>query len=91
MRQPLKGSKDTPLVITMGLSWVSAIRFAVFHDSDHRLLHYYMDRNKLLGADHRRPTFLEPFVTKPVVRQGTNRYQMKDMDMVFLQIPLTLL
>ena len=44
-----------------------------------------------LGADHRRPTFPEPFVTKPVVTQGTNRYQMKDMDMIFLQIPLSLL
>jgi len=44
-----------------------------------------------LGADHSRPTFLEPFVTKPVVTQGTNRCQMKDMDMISLQIPLGLL
>ena len=41
-------------------------------------------------ADHRRPTFSEPFVTKPVVTQGTNRCQMKDMFMVF-QTPLSLL
>ena len=42
---------------------------------------------RILGVDHRRPTFPEPLVTKPVVTQGTNRYQMKDMDMIFLLIP----
>ena len=39
------------------------------------------------GADHRSPTFPELFVTKPVVTQGTNRYQIKDMDSSTL-IPL---
>ena len=50
-----------------------------------------MDINELFGADHRRPTFPEPFATKPVVTQSTNRYQMEDIDMIFLQIPLRLL
>ena len=49
-----------------------------------------MERNEPLGADHRNPTFPAPFVTKPVVTQGINRYQMKDLDMVFQQIPLAL-
>ena len=58
----------------------------VFREYRYRLLHYCMDRNEFLWADHRRPTFPEPFVTKPVVTQGTNRYQMKDMDIIFLWI-----
>ena len=43
------------------------------------------------GADHRRPTFHQQFVTKPLLTQVTTRYQMKDMDIIFLLIPLTLL
>ena len=56
-----------------------------------RLLHYYFDRNEHLGADHRRPTFHQQFVTKPVVKQVTTRYQMKDMDIIFPLIPISLL
>ena len=44
-----------------------------------------------LEADDIRPTFSGLFVTKLLVTQGTNRYQMKDMDMVFLKIPLSFL
>ena len=43
------------------------------------------------GLDYIRPIFPELFVTKSVVTQNTNRYQMKDMDMIFLQIPINLL
>ena len=50
----------------------------------------HMERNEPLGADHRNPTFPASFVTKPVVTQGINRYQMKDSDIVFQQIPLAL-
>ena len=35
------------------------------------------------GVDHRRPTFLELFVTKLLVTQVTTRYQMKDMNIIF--------
>ena len=40
---------------------------------------------------HRRPTFTELFVTKLVVAQGTTRYQMKDMNVIILLIPKSLL
>ena len=43
------------------------------------------------GADHRSPTFPELLVIKPVITQGTKRYQMTDMDMIFLPIPISLL
>ena len=43
------------------------------------------------GTDRRRPTFHMQFVTKPVVTQVTTRYQMKDMDIIFPLIPLSLL
>ena len=36
-----------------------------------------------IWGDHRRPTFHQQFVTKPVVTQVTTRYQMKDMDIIF--------
>ena len=49
-----------------------------------------MERNETLGAEHRTSTFPASFVTKPVVTQGINRYQMKDLGMVFQQIPLAL-
>ena len=52
----------------------------------------WTDEVSFWGADHRRPTFPELFVTKPVVTQGTYCwYQMKDMNMIFLQIPLSIL
>ena len=51
----------------------------------------YMDRNELLGADHRSLTFPELLVIKPVVSQVTSWYQMTDMDMIFLQISISLL
>ena len=50
-----------------------------------------MDINENFEDYHKRPTFLELYVTKLVVTQGTSRYQMKDMDIVFLRIPLSLL
>ena len=50
-----------------------------------------MDRNERLGVYHRGPTFLGQFVTKPVVTQGTNRCQMKDMNKIFPEIPYGLL
>ena len=50
----------------------------------------HMERNETLGAEHRTSTFPASFVTKPVVTQGINRYQMKDSDVVFQQIPLAL-
>ena len=49
-----------------------------------------MERNEPWGAEHRTSTFPASFVTKPVVTQGINRYQMKDSDVVFQQIPLAL-
>ena len=55
----------------------------------HRPLHCYMDINDDFEDYHRRPTFPELFVTKLVVTQGTTRYQMKDMDIIFLLIPLS--
>ena len=36
-----------------------------------------MERNERLGVYHRGPTFLELFVTKPVVIQGTHRCKMR--------------
>ena len=57
----------------------------------HRPLHCYMDINDDFEDYHRRPTFPELFVTKLVVTQGTTRYQMKDMDIIFLLIPIGLL
>ena len=57
----------------------------------HRPLHTYMDINEDLEDYHRRPTFPELLVTKLVVTQGTIRYQMKDMDIIFLLIPISLL
>ena len=57
----------------------------------HRSLHSYMDRNELLGVYHGGPTFLWLFVTKPVVTQGINRCQMKDMNKIFPGIPYGLL
>ena len=50
-----------------------------------------MDINDEFEDYHRRPTFPELFVTKLVVTQGTTRYQMKDMDIIFLLIPISLL
>ena len=50
-----------------------------------------MDINENFEDYHRRPTFPELFVTKLVVTQGTARYQMKDMDIIFLLIPIGLL
>ena len=50
-----------------------------------------MDINDDFEDYHRRPTFPELFVTKLVVTQGTTRYQMKDMDIIFLLIPIGLL
>ena len=50
-----------------------------------------MDINENFEDYHRRPTFPELFVTKLLVTQGTTRYQMKDMDIIFLLIPLSLL
>ena len=58
---------------------------------EHRPLHCYMDINDDFEDYHRRPTFPELFVTKLVVTQGTTRYQMKDMDIIFLLIPIGLL
>ena len=55
-----------------------------------RLLHYIWREMSLWGADHRSPTFPASFVIKLVVTQGTSRYQMKDLDMFFQQIPLAL-
>ena len=59
--------------------------------SIHRPLHSYMDRNEHLEVYHRGPTFLGQFVTKPVVTQGTNRCQMKDMNKIFPEIPCGLM
>ena len=59
--------------------------------SVHRPLHSYADRNEHLEVYHRGPTFLGQFVTKPVVTQGTNRCQMKDMNKIFPEIPYGLL
>ena len=50
-----------------------------------------MDMNDKLEDYDRRPSFPELFLTKLVVTQGTSRYQMKDMDIIFLLIPLSLL
>ena len=49
-----------------------------------------MDINENFEDYYRRPTFPELFVTKLVVTQGTTRYQMKDMDIIFLLIPIGL-
>ena len=57
----------------------------------HRPLHSYMDIKENSEDYHRRPTFPELFVIKLLVTQGTTRYQMKDMDIIFLLIPLSLL
>ena len=46
---------------------------------------------RFLGADRRSPTFPELLVIKLVFTQGTNWYQITDMDMIFLQIPISLL
>ena len=43
------------------------------------------------GVDHRKPTFLELFVTKLLVTHGTTRYQMKDINIIFPMIPLSFL
>ena len=58
---------------------------------NHRPLHTYMDINEKFQDYYRRPTFPKLFVTKLVVTQGTTRYQMKDMDIIFLLIPISLL
>ena len=50
-----------------------------------------MDINEDFKDYHRRPTFPGLLVTKLVVTQGTIRYQMKDMDIIFLLIPIGLL
>ena len=39
---------------------------------------------------HRRATFRSFPMTKPVITQDTNRYQMKDMDIIFLLIRILL-
>ena len=57
----------------------------------HRPLHTYMDINGNFEGYFRRPIFPELFVTKLVVTQGTTTYQMKDMDIIFLLIPISLL
>ena len=49
----------------------------------------YSQLNKFLYQ--RRPVFMSFPVTKLVVTQGTTRYQMKDMDIIFLLIPIFLL
>ena len=43
-----------------------------------------MDINEDFKDYHRRPTFPGLLVTKLVVTQGTTRYQMKDMYIIFL-------
>ena len=50
-----------------------------------------MDINENFEDYHRRPTFPELFVTKLLVTQGTTRYQMKDMDIIFPLTPHSLL
>ena len=50
-----------------------------------------MDINENFEDYHRRPTFPELVVTKLVVTQGATRYQMKDMDIISLLIPISLL
>ena len=55
-----------------------------------RLLHYWTEMS-FCGAYHISPTFSELFVTKPVITQGTNRYKMKDMDIIFPLAPLNFL
>ena len=57
----------------------------------YRPLHSYMDINENFEDYHRSPTFPELFVTKLVVTQVNIRCQMKDMDIIFLLIPLCLL
>ena len=48
-----------------------------------------MEINEKLEDYHRRPSFPELFVTKLVVTQGKSGYQMKNMDIIFLMIPLS--
>ena len=50
-----------------------------------------MDIDENFEDYHRSPTFPELFVTKVVVTQGNIRCQMKDMDIIFLLVPLSLL
>ena len=50
-----------------------------------------MDINENFEDYHRHPTFLELFETKLMATHGTSRYQIKDMDIIFLLIPFSFL
>ena len=57
-----------------------------FTMNDHRVRNI-LEKDQYFCHHNRRPTFCEPFVTKLLVTQSTTRYQMKDMDKIFLLIP----
>ena len=89
-----KSSNNTPIYYAYQTQICKCFGFAVRTGSSidpFILIHSYMDRNEHLEVYHRGPTFLGQFVTKPVVTQGTNRCQMKDMNKIFPEIPYGLL
>ena len=63
----------------------------LFVRTTHRPLHSYMDRNEHFWNYHFSPTFQKLLVTKLVVTLSTTRYQMKDMNIIFLLTPHSLL
>ena len=65
--------------------------YSMYYVLYHRPLHTYMDINENFEDYHRRLTFPELIVTKLVVTQGTTRYQMKDMNIIFPLTPHTFL